>query len=60
MKFVDEFRDTEKAKTLTNEIHKIAARLEPKQTRPLQLMEFCGGHTTPFSVMELSKCSPIA
>jgi len=45
MKFVDEFRDTQKAQTLKEEIHKIAARLAPSQTRPLQLMEFCGGHT---------------
>ena len=45
MKFVDEFRDTKKAQTLKEAIHKIAARLAPTQTRPLQLMEFCGGHT---------------
>jgi len=48
MKFVDEFRDTEKAKTLTKEIQKIAQRLDVNkitQTRPLQIMEFCGGHT---------------
>ncbi|MEB8430701.1 hydrogenase formation protein HypD [Cocleimonas sp. KMM 6892] len=49
MKFVDEFRDTEKAKTLTKEIHRLAKKLENKQginqSRPLQIMEFCGGHT---------------
>ncbi len=45
MKFVDEFRDTKKAQTLKKAIHKLAARLAPTQTRPLQLMEFCGGHT---------------
>ena len=49
MKFVDEFRDTEKAKTLTKEIHRLAKKLENKQginqSRPLQVMEFCGGHT---------------
>lgn len=45
MKFVDEFRDTEKAQSLTKAIHAIAKRLEPSQTRPLQIMEFCGGHT---------------
>jgi len=45
MKFVDEFRDTEKAKTLTKEIQKMAKRLAPNQTKPLQFMEFCGGHT---------------
>lgn len=45
MKFVDEFRDTKKAKTLTKAIHKIAENLESKLTKPLQIMEFCGGHT---------------
>ncbi len=45
MKFIDEFRDTEKAQTLTKAIEQIAKKLEPKLTRPLQLMEFCGGHT---------------
>ena len=48
MKFVDEFRDTKKAKTLSKEIQNIAQRLEANkrtQTRPLQIMEFCGGHT---------------
>ncbi|PHS25929.1 MAG: hydrogenase formation protein HypD [Methylophaga sp.] len=45
MKFVDEFRDTEKATILTKAIHKIAKNLEPKLTKPLQIMEFCGGHT---------------
>jgi hydrogenase expression/formation protein HypD len=45
MKFVDEFRDTEKAKTLTSAIQHIATKLEARQSRPLQIMEFCGGHT---------------
>jgi hydrogenase expression/formation protein HypD len=48
MKFVDEFRDTEKAKTLTQEIQRIAKKLDSEgktQIRPLQIMEFCGGHT---------------
>jgi len=45
MKFVDEFRDTEKAQSLTKAIHKIADRLAESQQRPLQIMEFCGGHT---------------
>jgi hydrogenase expression/formation protein HypD len=45
MKFVDEFRDTEKAASLRTAIHKLAAQLEPGLTQPLQLMEFCGGHT---------------
>ena len=43
MKYIDEFRDPAKAKKLVDEIHKLAATL-PRAT-PLQLMEFCGGHT---------------
>jgi hydrogenase expression/formation protein HypD len=43
MKYVDEFRDPEKAKALMRAI----AGLEPKlrQREPVRLMEFCGGHT---------------
>lgn len=43
MKYVDEFRDPEKAKVLLGEIHTLAGRL--KKDRPLQIMEVCGGHT---------------
>jgi hydrogenase expression/formation protein HypD len=43
MKYVDEFRDPEKAKVLLGEIHALAGRL--KKDRPLQIMEVCGGHT---------------
>ncbi|MEZ5537524.1 MAG: hydrogenase formation protein HypD [Thiolinea sp.] len=45
MKFVDEFRDTEKARTLQSAIHRLAQQIEPRLQRPLQIMEFCGGHT---------------
>ncbi len=45
MKYVDEFRDPAKARTLVRDITQrldgIAARLQ----RPLQIMEVCGGHT---------------
>jgi hydrogenase expression/formation protein HypD len=45
MKYVDEFRDPDKARAVLAAI----ARLEPRLARtggaPLQLMEFCGGHT---------------
>ncbi len=44
MKFVDEFRDPETAKVLVAEIKRLAEGLVPND-RPLQLMEFCGGHT---------------
>ncbi len=45
MKYVDEFRDPEKARMLVAEINTITEQLEITQQRPLQLMEFCGGHT---------------
>jgi hydrogenase expression/formation protein HypD len=45
MKYVDEFRDPEKARMLIDEINTITEQLEISQQRPLQLMEFCGGHT---------------
>ncbi|MEJ7669655.1 MAG: hydrogenase formation protein HypD [Casimicrobiaceae bacterium] len=45
MKYVDEFRDPEKARTLAKEIRGLVARIERAQRRPLQIMEVCGGHT---------------
>ncbi len=39
MKYVDEYRDPELAKRISNEIAKLSA------SRPLKLMEICGGHT---------------
>lgn len=44
MKFVDEFRNRDKAKTLAREIKTIVEPLASKE-KPLSLMEFCGGHT---------------
>jgi hydrogenase expression/formation protein HypD len=41
MKYVDEFRDPALARRLLDEIVEIAGH----STRPLQFMEFCGGHT---------------
>lgn len=38
MKFIDEYRDTELGKRLITGIHQ-------SSTRPIRLMEFCGGHT---------------
>ena len=43
MKFVDEFRDPSKAKSLLKAIDSVAHHFAGKP--PLQLMEFCGGHT---------------
>src|ERR1700730_6938689 len=48
MKYVDEFRDPEKARTLTQAIHKLVERIVRDRgglKRPLQIMEVCGGHT---------------
>jgi len=39
MKYVDEYRDPEMARRISNEIAKLSA------SRPLKLMEVCGGHT---------------
>ncbi len=48
MKYVDEFRDPDKARTLAREIRQLSARIAHKRgglQRPLQIMEVCGGHT---------------
>lgn len=51
MKYVDEFRDPDKAKALIKAIHTKVADIERCTLstgdvfKPLQLMEFCGGHT---------------
>lgn len=45
MKYVDEFRDPEKARSLLREIEKLVAQIEITQERPLYIMEVCGGHT---------------
>jgi hydrogenase expression/formation protein HypD len=45
VKYVDEFRDPEKAQALLKEINLLSARLRRGKGRPLQIMEVCGGHT---------------
>ena len=45
MKFVDEFRDPAKARSLIGEINVMAKRIRPSMNRPLYIMEVCGGHT---------------
>ncbi len=45
MKYVDEFRDPEMARSLLREIERLVAGIEICRTRPLALMEVCGGHT---------------
>ena len=45
MKYVDEFRDGEKAAALTAAIGALADEIGASAQKPLQLMEVCGGHT---------------
>ena len=45
MKYVDEFRDPGRAKILLREINKLVGRIDVCRSRPLSLMEVCGGHT---------------
>ena len=45
MKYVDEFRDREKAKTLIKGIEGLVAGIEIARTRQISIMEVCGGHT---------------
>ncbi|MBM0104974.1 hydrogenase formation protein HypD [Steroidobacter sp. S1-65] len=44
MKYVDEFRDRDKAAALATEIEKLACSIEGGST-PIHIMEVCGGHT---------------
>jgi hydrogenase expression/formation protein HypD len=45
MKFTDEFRDRDKAKSLIREIENLVGQIEITKQRPLNFMEVCGGHT---------------
>jgi hydrogenase expression/formation protein HypD len=45
MKYVDEFRDPEKAKAVLLEIQKLGDRLHTAQGKVIKIMEICGGHT---------------
>ncbi|HEY1983189.1 MAG TPA: hydrogenase formation protein HypD [Xanthobacteraceae bacterium] len=45
MKYVDEFRDPEKAAFLFTEIERLVAAIAPPRERPIHIMEVCGGHT---------------
>lgn len=45
MKFVDEFRDPDKAQVLAREIGTLVKRIGRTHKNPLQIMEVCGGHT---------------
>ena len=45
MKYVDEFRDPEKARFLLNEIDDLMPQIVKGRQRPVSIMEVCGGHT---------------
>jgi len=45
MKYVDEFRDPQKANFLLAEIDKLVPKIRSKLGRPIYIMEVCGGHT---------------
>ncbi|WGZ93528.1 MAG: hydrogenase formation protein HypD [Candidatus Thiothrix putei] len=45
MKYMDEFRDPATAKKLVEEIKRLAPIARGQREMPLQIMEFCGGHT---------------
>jgi hydrogenase expression/formation protein HypD len=45
MKFVDEFRDPQKAQILLQEIQGLVKRIPICGERPIWIMEVCGGHT---------------
>ncbi len=45
MQYVDEFRDPDKARALVQGIGAELKRLGTTPAHPLQIMEFCGGHT---------------
>ncbi|MFV8753563.1 hydrogenase formation protein HypD [Nannocystaceae bacterium ST9] len=45
MKYVDEFRDPERARALLAAIEGLLDRIPAAAIRPLALMEICGGHT---------------
>jgi hydrogenase expression/formation protein HypD len=45
MKYVEEFRDGEKANALIQEIEKLVQEIDTVKDRPIAIMEVCGGHT---------------
>lgn len=45
MKYVDEFRDPQKAEALIREIQKLGKEIGRSKEAPIKIMEICGGHT---------------
>jgi len=45
MKYVEEFRDSVKARVLVAEIERLVEAIAPPKDKPIHIMEVCGGHT---------------
>lgn len=58
MKFVDEFRDPQKARILLKEIEGLVKRIPICLDRPIWIMEVCGGHTHTIFRYGLNKMLP--
>jgi hydrogenase expression/formation protein HypD len=58
MKFVDEFRDPQKARILLQEIEGLVKRIPICLDRPIWIMEVCGGHTHTIFRYGLNKMLP--
>ncbi|GJL52796.1 MAG: hydrogenase expression/formation protein [Nitrospirales bacterium] len=58
MKFVDEFRDPQKAQVLLQEIQALVKRIDTCRHRPVCIMEVCGGHTHTIFRYGLNKMLP--
>jgi len=58
MKFVDEFRDPQKAQVLLQEIQALVKRIHTCRHRPVCIMEVCGGHTHTIFRYGLNKMLP--
>ncbi|MGP0591979.1 hydrogenase formation protein HypD [Nitrospira sp. T9] len=58
MKFVDEFRDPQKARILLQEIEGLVKRIPVCRDRPIWIMEVCGGHTHTIFRYGLNKMLP--
>ena len=59
MKFVDEFRDPQKAQVLLQEIQRLVNHMEICGHRPLYIMEVCGGHTHTIFRYGINKMLPV-
>lgn len=60
MKYVDEFRDPQKAKGLLQEIIGLGEALASGRSSPIKIMEVCGGHTHAIFKYGLEEMLPAA